>query len=94
MYIEGGLCPALLILFKMCIFEVIKESDQQVKTVKNDLFWQVVVHLRCANLLNLGQQNGLTWNDMIDRLNVWARHCESYLSKFEFFEQNFDLHLM
>ena len=39
-------------------------------------FWQVIVHFcvaYCANFLNIVQQNGVTWKDMIDISNfrVW-----------------------
>ena len=45
----------------------------------------------CAKFLNDGQQNGVTWKDMIDRSVFWMRQCGwcSYLFLFEFLTGDF-----
>ena len=49
-----------------------KKRDWPINVV-NESVWQIQVHLRvvyCANFLNIGQQNGVIWKDMIDILTL------------------------
>ena len=69
---------SVFILFKITFFNVIVESSLLLKQSKLASFWQILVHFHFRvvyydNLSKTGQQNGVTWKDMIDRLTFWVR---------------------
>ena len=57
-------------------FDVVREFKHLAQTVKEASCWQVLVYFRvfyCQNFLKIEQQNGITWQDMIDVSNLSMR---------------------
>ena len=60
--------PSFFVLLKTCFFEVLRESGHLVLTVKNGQFVAGTINFRIVystTFLNVGQQNGVTWKDML-----------------------------